>query len=57
MENKEKNIENNFNDLFSNPIHGLYGKEHQINIIINNNIIIYDYFDSLFNRIFNYFKN
>jgi len=57
MDDKEKNIENKLNDLFSNPIHGLHGKEHQINTIINNNIIIYDYFDSLFNSIFSFFKN
>lgn len=44
-------------ELFSNPIHGIYGKEKQIEIIIRNNIIIYDYFNNIWNIFRNYFNN
>ena len=43
--------------LFSNPVHGIYGKEKQIEIVIRNNIIIYDYFNNIWNIFRNYFNN
>tara|TARA_B100001989_G_C24184688_1_gene290632 strand:+ start:54 stop:248 length:195 start_codon:yes stop_codon:yes gene_type:complete len=51
---KENN--NYFNELFSNPIHGLYGEDEQFRLIIRNNIILYDYIDNLWNRFRNYFN-
>ena len=48
---------NNFiNELFSNPIHGLYGEDEQLRTIVHNNIILYDYFDNLWNRFKDYFN-
>ena len=43
-------------ELFSNPIHGIYGKEKQIEIVIRNNIIIYDYFNNLWYIFKNFFS-
>ena len=51
------NSNNISKELFSNPVHGIYGKEKQIEIVIRNNIIIYDYFNNIWNIFRNYFNN
>lgn len=45
-----------FNEIFSNPIHGEYNKEKQLEIIVHNNIILYDYISSLWENFKNYFR-
>lgn len=52
---KKKNT-NFIHELFSNPIHGIYGEDEQLRLIIHNNIILYDYFDNLWNRFRDYFN-
>lgn len=40
--------------LLSNPVHGDHGKDRQMEIIVNNNIIIYEYFMEIWNSFVNY---
>lgn len=54
--NKNHNKYDFYNDLFSNPVHGQHGKDHQMNIVIQNNIILYDYFFNIWSNFKNYFK-
>jgi hypothetical protein len=58
----EKNKKNIFNNIFeeldivSNPIHGKYGQEKQIDQVIYNNYIINNYIDEKWNSFLTFFQ-
>ena len=59
MNNNSENNKNNnklFNEFFANPIHGIHGREKQIEEIILNNIILYDYFNNIWENFRSFFN-
>ena len=59
IEKNKKNFLNNFFeelDIVSNPIHGKYGQEKQIEQVIYNNYIISNYIDEKWNSFLTFFR-
>jgi hypothetical protein len=59
IEKNKKNVLNNFFeelDIVSNPIHGKYGQEKQIEQVIYNNYIISNYIDEKWNSFLTFFR-
>ena len=59
IEKNKKNVLNNFFeelDIVSNPIHGKYGHEKQIEQVIYNNYIISNYIDEKWNSFLTFFR-
>ena len=52
----DNNFNNFLNEAFINPIHGKHGKEKQMEQIIHNNVIIYNYINAIWNNFISYFN-
>ena len=52
----DDNLKKFLDDAFTNPIHGKYGEEKQLDLVIRNNIIIIDYINNIWNNFKNYFN-
>ena len=52
----DDNLKKFLDDAFTNPIHGKYGDEKQLELVTKNNIIILDYITNMWNNFKNYFN-